>query len=318
MGIWKHIRGLWRTLFRFVVTGIRSMRGVPLLGEIGDRFEVVPAVIDDPEFGRSSSYTNVLEIIVSNHERWPLGVGSLVNKLFFATDPEIVFNVCFSCHRPDRDKLSEYADPRSHWFNVFFGFYEIDVPCDEWERPFGFKTKDERDLQIEFNDLKRIGKSDWNYFSNYLYGVPRQIAHEHDDLDDSEVETSVADDPVDVDGKRFLECEVDGLEVVSGYTAPDAKLLNNVWFFSKIWRDKFGTCGPKAGFDESFFGVRMKMRFLIRWKREFDNDLNCDAYKTFIYGATINKSYHDTEFNERFLDAQMEAVKKAVFRKKTS
>jgi hypothetical protein len=293
------------------------MRGLPLLGEIGDRFEVVPAVLEDPEFGESSSYPNVLEIIVSDHERWPLGVGSLVNELFFFKDPEIVFNVCFSCHRSERGR-SEYADPRSHWFNVFFGFYEIDVPCDEWERPFGFETKDERDQRIEFEDLLRIGKSDWNYFSNYLYGVPRDVVHRHDELSDPEIATSVADEPVDVGGQRFLQCEVDGLEVVSGYTAPGAKLANNVPFFSEIWRDKFGTCPPVAGFDESFFGVRMKMRFLIRWERGFDNDLNRDAYKTFIYGGTINKSYPDAAFNERFLDAQMEAVKRAVFRKKSS
>jgi hypothetical protein len=222
MGFFKRIRGLLRTFARLVATAWRALRGAPLVGEIHDRFEVTPAVIDDEEFGRSSSYPQVLEIIVSDDEQWPLGVGKIVNDVFFDKDPPIVFNVCFSCHEPD-DGRSEYADPTSHWFNVFFGFYEIDVPAKEWGRPFGFKSAEEV-REIEFDDLKRIGKSDWNYFSNYMYGVPWWEVSQHNRLDDPGVTTRVINPRVVVKDKHFVECEVDGMEVVSGYCAGDEQV----------------------------------------------------------------------------------------------
>jgi hypothetical protein len=287
-----------------------------MVGEIGGRFEVVPAEIDSDEFGRSSEYPTVLEIVVSDDETWPLKVGKVVNEVFFDDYPPIIFNVCFSCHRPDGDERSCYADPTSHWFNVFFGFYEIDVPIPDWERPFGFQTADRDDQQVEFGDLTRIGKADWNYFSNYMYGVPWWEVSQHNELDDPEVRTRVLPDPVIVGGEQFVECEVDGLEVVSGYSAGDEELRKNVLLLSKVWRQRFGVCDPKQGFAESFPGVRMKMRFLIRWERGYDHDLGSEAFKTFIYGGSINKSYPDAAFNERFLEAQMAAVEKAVFRKK--
>jgi hypothetical protein len=316
MGTWKRIRGLLRTLVRFLATALRAVRGLPLVGEIEGRFDVIPAVIDDPVFGRSARYPTVLEIVVSDRERWPLRVGRLVNDRFFAGDPPIVFNVCFSCHEPDPLGRSEYADPTSHWFNVFFGFYEIDVPCGEWRRPFGFKTGDPVAPEVDFHDLLRIGKSDWNYFSNYMYGVPARIAAAHDALDDPQVATRVSPAPVVIGGARFWECEVDGLEVVTGYAGPRGGLRDNVWFFTPVWRRVFGTCAPRAGHDESFVGARMKLRFLMRWERGPDEDLGCEAFKTFIYGGSINKGYPDAAFNERFLEAQLAAVKRAAFRKK--
>lgn len=315
MGTWKRIRALWRTLGRLILTGLRFLRGAPLVGEIRGRFLVEPAVIEDDEFGCSSRNPQVLEIIVSDEEQWPLGVGKIVNEVFFDEDPPIVFNVCFSCHQPDEDGRSEYADPESHWFNVFFGFYEIDVPSAEWGRPFGFKSADPDRLEIEFRDLVRIGKSDWNYFSNYIYGVPWWEVSKHNRLDDPGTTTRVADRPEEVAGQRFLECEVDGMEVVSAYCAGDERLRRNVWPFTRVWRKQFGTCEPRPGHDLSFVPTRMKLRFLIRWEEGEDYDLECRAYKTFIYGGSINKGFRDPAFNERFLEAQMEAVKKAAFRK---
>lgn len=314
---WKRIRGLWRTLVRLILTGLRFLRGAPLVGEIHDRFLVEPAVIEGHEFGCSSRKPQVLEIIVSEEEQWPLGVGKIVNEVFFDKDPPIVFNVCFSCHQPDDDGHSEYADPESHWFNVFFGFYEIDVPADQWERPFGFKSKDKKKPEIEFKDLLRIGKSDWNYFSNYMYGVPWWKTCGYNRLDDPGLTTRVADRPVSVKGKEFLECEIDGMEVVSAYCAGDGELRRNVWLFSRVWQKQFGTCEPRDGHEVSFVPTRMKLRFLIRWEGDDDYDLERKAFKTFIYGGSINKGYRDAAFNERFLAAQMEAVKQVISSRET-
>lgn len=318
MGVWKTIRSLWRTAWKLLFTGWRALRGAPLVGEIKGRYKAVPAVITGDPFGESSAEPQVLEIIVSDEEQWPLGVGKIVNEIFYDKAPPIIFNVCFSCHRPDESGRSKYADPTSHWFNVFFGFYEIDVPASEWGRPFGFKTDDEENWEVEFDDLVRIGKADWNYFSNYMYGVPWWKACGCNRLDDPGVETRITGQRLKIRGQRYIECEVDGMEVVSAYCAGDEELRRNVTFFTKFWQKKFGTCEPNPKYGESFFPVRMKMRFLIGWKPERDFDLKCDAFKTFIYGGSINKTWaeeFDREaFNEEFLEAQMAAVKEAAER----
>jgi hypothetical protein len=316
MGVWKTIRSLWRTFWRLLTTGWRAWRGAPLVGEIKGRYKVEPAVIEDPRFGNSSARPQVLEIIVSDEEQWPLGVGKIVNEIFFDRAPPIIFNVCFSCHETDDDDQSDYANPESHWFNVFFGFYEIDVPAAEWGRPFGFKNATD-EWEIEFDDLLRIGKSDWNYFSNYMYGVPWWKACGCNRLDDSGVKNTVLDREVDIAGVRYVECEVDGMEVVSAHRAGEEKLRRNVTFITKVWQKQFGTCEPKPGFGESFFPVRMRMRFLIGWKEEHDFDLSCMAYKTFIYGGSINKHWEGVDedrkkFNDEFLQAQMTAVREAA------
>jgi len=316
MGIWKAIRSLWRTFWKLLLTGWRAWREAPLVGEIRGRYKVEPAVIEDPRFGNSSEYPQVLEIIVSDEEQWPLGVGKIVNEIFFDRDPRIVFNVCFSCSRSEKGR-SDYANPESHWFNVFFGFYEIDVPEEEWGRPFGFKTADEEKWEVEFADLLRIGKSDWNYFSNYMYGVPWWKACGCNRLDDPEVKTTVSEHKVKFAGEDYLEGEVDGMEVVSAYCGGEEKLRRNVTFITKVWQKQFGTCEPKPGHEVSFFPVRMRMRFLIGWKREYDFDLKCMAFKTFIYGGSINKDWAGDDesrqrFNEEFLEAQMKAVREAA------
>ena len=45
-----------------------------------------------------------------------------------------------------------------------------------------------------------------------------------------------------------------------------------------------------------------------------DEDLGEAAYQTFLFGGTINKGWPDAAENERFLDLQMEAVKKVMTR----
>ena len=44
----------------------------------------------------------------------------------------------------------------------------------------------------------------------------------------------------------------------------------------------------------------------------YDADLECDAYKTFIYGGTVNIDYPDEARNAAFLDAQMAGVRNAI------
>jgi hypothetical protein len=292
---------------------LHGLLGWPLVGEIEGRFLVTPPRLCTERFGESTHLPTVLEIYVSHDHQWPLDVGRLVDAVYFRHHEPIVFNVCFGCAKPSLLRGGDYANPDSHWFNVFFGYYEIDVRCSEWTRPFGFASSAEGDLTPVFDDLLRIGKSDWNYFSNYIYGVPLQECARHDQ-DPPEASHRIVNDCVEIGGKEYVEAEVDGLDVVSGYVSgkDGRSLRNNVCGFSPLWRAVFGRPKRSASQGASFPGTAMRMRFYARWERGPDADLGCDAYKTFIYGGAINLGYEGAIDNEAFLAAQMDAVREAM------
>jgi hypothetical protein len=285
--------------------------GWPLVGEIGDRFLVEPPHLATKRFGESTHLPTVLEIYVGHDPPKMFPVGELVHARFFEIEKPVVFNVSFSCAKPSLLRGGDYANPESIWFNVFFGFYEIDARCSEWSRPFGFQSANPGALDLEFNDLLRIGKSDWNYFSNYVYGVPEKECGLHDAIPGGAKPTSLP--TAKIGALDYAQGEVEGLEVVSGYVSGrDGKRLRNNSWLSPMWRAVFGRPKRKAGFPTSFIPTRMRMRFYARWEKGLDYDLGCEAYKTFIYGGTINLGHPDPAGNAEFLDAQMDAVRRAV------
>jgi hypothetical protein len=287
--------------------------GWPLVGEIDERFFVVPPEFATKRFGETTHLPTVLEIYVSHEHQWPLDIGRLVDSVYFHSLDPVVFNVCFACAKPSLLRGGDYANPESHWFNVFFGTYEIDVRCAEWTRPFGFSSAVEGELNPEFDDLLRIGKSDWNYFSNFIYGVPKEECARHDQ-DPPIASTRIIEPRVCIGGKEYVEAEVDGLDVVSGYVSgtDGQRLRNNVCGFSSMWRAVFGRPKRSGGSCASFAGTSMRMRFYARWEKGWDSDLDCEAYKTFIYGGTVNLGYAGPVDNGEFLAAQMEAVRAAM------
>jgi hypothetical protein len=297
---------------------VRRMFRCPL-GEIDKRFIVVPPTLPTGEFGETTHLPTVLEIIVSEEHTWPLDIGEKVDGVFFTNLPPIVFNVSFSCAKPTLCRGGDYANPESIWFNVFFGYYEIDVPVGPWTRPFGFA--DDTGLAPCWDDLLRIGKSDWNYFSNFVYGVPEAECAKHNAIPGG-ASCSVREASVPIGPHAYVEGEVDGLEVVSGYVsgADGKKLRNNLCGFSPLWRAVFGRPKRSAAHPTSFVATRMRMRFWARHERGYDPDLEREAYKTFIYGGAVNLGYPDAARNAAFLDAQMEGVRaaiaKAPFRKR--
>jgi len=290
----------------------KAVTGIPLVGEFKGRFLVEPPKLRTKKFGKAGRTPTILEIKIDEKHHWPLKAGSFVKEAFFKDYPPIVFNVCFSCSRPNILRVSDYANPESHWFNVFMGFYEIDVPKSEWQRPFGFKDSTKTD--IEFSDLLRIGKSDWNYFSNYIYGVPVKICKKYDNLNDKNLIERIIDKNHMINGKSFVEAEVEGISVVSGYVSDKDgnKLLNNNKILSPVWRFVFGRSKSSENYPDSFIPCRMKMRFLLRYEEGWDEDLGEEAFRTFIYGGTVNMDYKGPLDNEEFLNAQMEAVKYAI------
>ena len=155
----------------------------PAIGEVGGDRLAHPPRISHPRFGRSMSWVpTIARFRVDTANRAVTNVGSIVKPKFFPHLPDFVFNVCFAVGHPslrapqlpDLPPLSfPYGDPTSIWFNVFVGYYQLDAPKSGWTRPFAYVPgSDAKFTRIEFDDIVRLGKADWNYFSNYLYGVP--------------------------------------------------------------------------------------------------------------------------------------------------
>ena len=274
---------------------------------------------DAARFGPGSDFPAVLEIQVTDRRVRPLGVGEIVDEIYFPGSPPVIFNVCFSCAKPDLAGRSAYADPTSHWFNVFFGFYEIDVSAARWGRPFGFTEAELAPQSVCVDDLLKIGKADWNYFSNWMYGVPRRYVDRYREIGTGAAAPRATITPRlvrDGAGPPHVEGTIEGLRAVSGYPAGE-RLENNVCFWSPVWRRVFGTCGPRPGHEQPFPGTSMKMKFWMRFEEGHDVDLGERAYKTFLCGGSINESWPDAAFNEEFLEAQMRAVRAAAFRKRS-
>lgn len=293
---------------------LRHLASLPLVGEVRGKPFVKPAVIDDKELGRSTRHPFVMEIRVDERSDSPLEVGRLVKRRMFPDTPPFVFNVCFSCAQSCPLRAGRYADPASPWFNVFFGYYQLDAPVSTWGRPFGLHEANDP-LSLNFEELLGLGKADWNYFSNYLYGVPLSAVQCWDDVSLSNVRITA---PISrhLHGHRFALAEIDGVEVVSGYVSGtgDGALVDNDPFFSPIWQVAFGRPRPRPDqFETSFFPVRMRMRFLVRTEQvAADADLHEPVFRTLVYGGAVNLLHPNVTLRERFLDLQMAAVERVI------
>lgn len=178
-----------------------------------------------------------------------------------------------------------------------------------WDRPFGFIANNSNQLAIE--DLIKLAKADWNFFSNYMYGVPFQNCVTASEIFGDEV-LKIIDDKVIINNKQFIEAEISNIKVVSGYQSASEKLLNNDKLFSPIWRKVFGIHPPISDYLKSFITTNMKMKFYIRFEKSFDPDLEEICYNTYIYGGSINLDYPNSTTNERFLDSQLQGIKQSI------
>lgn len=293
--------------------GFPWLRTRALVGDIDNKLFVDGAVVNDPKIGKSMSFPMAQEIVVDKERSAPAGVGKMVDKVFFPNEGKLVFNVAFSCGKASAFTPGVYGDPLSIWFNVFFGYYEIDVRKREWRRPFGYDLASNGAATVNWDDVLKIGKSDWNYFSNWVYGVPDKCIRPTNAIVDPLCTTRLLGRE-QVGAKHFDLLEIDGAEVVSAYMAKDGtQLVNEDMLFSPLWRIAFGRPRSRPEFTTSFFPVRMKAKLYMCFREvAYDEDLGEAAYQTFLFGGTINKGWPDAAENERFLDLQMAAVRKVM------
>ncbi|MCP4136105.1 MAG: hypothetical protein GY754_34360 [bacterium] len=288
---------------------------LPMLGDINNfHFNHAPDM-NSKEFGKSAHAPLITEITVSDEESIPGNVGQKVHNTYFPDYPEFIFNVSFACaaSNPFVKNSALYTDPNSIWFNVFFGYYEIDAPLSKWDRPFGYIEKDGK-LVPYVEDSIRIAKADWNYFSNYMYGVPEESIEPCNTIDHDEITIVDHTKRKKIGDKYWDVVELDDLEVVSAYYTEedDEKIVDNSVLFSPLWRISFGGSNPDKNHKKSFFPVKMGLKFYMTYKIEYDEDLGEMAYKTFFFGGTKNGLFPDRAASDRFREEQLKTIRKLI------
>ena len=278
----------------------------PTLGTVGGSIWGRAPFIDDPEFGRSRNVVPIINRIdVDSRKKLVAQMGALAKATFFPNHPAFAFNVCFAVGefslilRPGK-----YADPHSHWFNVFMGYYQIDAPKKTWNRPFGYESN-QPGAAVNFDDVMRLGKSDWNYFSNYMYGVPEDCIAPYNTIPTTLPCRFLRRETI---GNRHWDLiELEEVEVVSGYQsdAPNARRLVNNSILSPVWRRTFGLPSPRPDFPTSFIGTKLLGQIYMSFSEDADN------YHTVLFGGTVNKSF-PAALNERFLGLQMKACREVI------
>jgi hypothetical protein len=294
-------RSTWRTLFdrRSKVL----FRFDPSIGEIAGRTEARPPEVDSSAFGTSQPCSpTVLRFHVDEEERDVCKVGSIVKRVMFPDHPPFVFNTvaCVGAFSPP-GAPGPYADPASeYWFNVFVGYYQLDCLKSEWRRPFGYLKPEGAGSTVVTEDLVRLGKADWNWFSNWCYGVPWEALAATSCVGSID---AVVTGLVEINGTRWHEVKINGTEVASCYEsdAPGAAKLvwnSDVW---EAWRRSFGAPCPRPAFPKSFVPVLVDaVVHMSYWEDEH-------AYHTVIFGGTARVGT-DCEF----LETQLEATRAVI------
>jgi hypothetical protein len=181
-------------------------------------------------------------------------VGSTVRTELFGHVPPFTVNVVAGCGHPTTPGgPGVYGDPESRWFNAFFGVYQVDCAiADGWTRPFGYASDDGVASELHADDLLRLGIADWNWFSNFLYGVPRDVCIEY-----GTVTPGVVVDPVTtavVGSTTWHRVGLTGVVVASCYQsdAPGSRQLADNSIITPHVRQSFGLPCPRPGYPTSF------------------------------------------------------------------
>jgi hypothetical protein len=278
------------------------VRWSPAIGLVGDDAVSHAPVVAEGPFGPSRSIVpTVTRIPVDRVARAGTDVGNIVKETYFAEHPDFVFNVCFAVGAFPIGGPGPYTNPESPWFNVFVGYYQIDCPKPAWTRPFGYDLGP-GGRAVRFDDVLRIGKADWNYFSNFMYGVPRGAIAPFDVPDPGAV-CSVVGERV-VGASRWDLVDVDGFSAVTAYTTCPSDLVDNTPL-TRLWRVTYGEPSNVPGGGASFPGTRMRARLYMAFSED------ADAFHTRLFGGTVNKTF-DGPTNDALLAEQMQAVEAVI------
>jgi hypothetical protein len=274
----------------------------PAVGEIAGSVDFVEPTVDHEKYGRSQLCTPaILRLHVDDGVREISDAGRLVKQKLFPKHAPFVFNTVACVGAADASGRGAYPNPNSIWFNVFFGCYQIDASKPDWHRPFGYRSNDGAESEIDFGHVTRLGEADWNLFSNWMYGVPLE-----------EIEPYLAVDPADtyqepapelIGATLWHTATVERATCVSTYVsdAPGAAQLVTNSRIDYVWRRAFGLPNPQAGHPQSFVPTTLRAKLHMAYAEDDD------AFHTVICGGTAVVSAE-----QEFLAAQMSAIREVI------
>ena len=275
----------------------------PCVGLVKDS-PFAPAPKVDQKWGPSgTSAPGVTRIHVDEQHRQLTDVGRMVKNLLFADHPPFTFNTLACCGQVPDGKPGVYSDPTSIWFNVFFGIYQLDAgKADGWKRPFGYETADGVQSAIHGEDIVRLGKSDWNWFSNYMYGVPASVCTKYSTVDLSTISFSATETKA-IGASHWHSVTMSGIEVASCYESnvPGASKLVENTDAEAIWESTFGLPCPRPEFPVSFIPTKLIAGLNMTY---WEDDA---AYHTLVFGGTAGVGS-----DPAFLGDQMSAVAQLI------
>lgn len=292
---------------------------VRLAGDINKRIWSHPVQLNEVRFGPSMTNPSVLEITIDPpaNEAYPTELSPIARRVF-SHFPKFVVNVAFSCGQAIPFQPGVYADPRSPWFNIFVGYYQIDVPKSEWEHPFGYRFRD-GGFRIWPEDLARLGQADWNFFSNFMYGVPLSALEDRG----ADAVTLGYQGRIQVGQHWWDKLTGEGISVSSAYvsTADGGALDANLTMLRELWRAAFGQPYEAAEPPVSFFQTPIAAELLVSFDEAFDKrDLKQEVYRTFVFGGSVNEWWAECNIeprkrhNQAFLDQQMAGIRRLLIR----
>ncbi len=279
------------------------LRYNPTHGSVGQSATPNPPRFDDPRFGKSRmSSKNVTRILVDENERVLADVGRVVKKALWDDYPDWAFNTVACVGEFDAEGRGSYSDPKSIWFNVFLGYYQIDAPKPDWKRPFGYRAAKGAGSEVDYEEIVRLGKSDWGYFSNWMYGVPDHAIEPTNPIELSKLKTRQEDAGL-IGSSRWHRVSIGGVDFVSAYEADvhgSEALINNS-VLSHLWRKAFGPPNPRPDFPASFIETSLNAdMYMAYWEDEA-------AFHTVMFGGTA-----PSDSDPAFLEAQMTASAKVI------
>jgi hypothetical protein len=292
--------GRWKTLFAGTDVLVQFDPGLGLVDGRPD----ANAPVTSGRFGPGQLCTPVvLRFHVAGADRAVSHVGCIVKEELFRSYPPFTFNTvaCVGAVSPGAQGL--YTNPESIWFNVFFGYYQLDcAKQDGWIRPFAYDSANGFASSPVPEDVARLGKADWNWFSNWMYGVPAAECAPYSQVDMTAINV-IGPSAKRIGSKRFHEIRLNGVEVASAYES-DAKgatkLVENS-VLAPVWRKSFGLPHPRPNHPVSFIPTALDAVVEMSYFED------ADAFHTVMFGATAGRNADPT-----FMDAQLAAVRQVM------
>lgn len=276
----------------------------PCVGLVAGEPTGHPPVLVSTQWGPSgTSAPGVTRIHIDDQQRQLTDVGSIVKAEMFEAYSPFMFNTLACCGQVPQGQPGVYSDPDSIWFNVFFGVYQLDCAfADGWTRPFGYESDAGVTSVVRGEDLVRLGKSDWNWFSNFLYGVPAEFCKRYSEVDMSVV-TFTDETTQTIGSSAWHHVTMSGIEVSTCYQSDArgaARLVENS-VATDIWRDTFGLPCPLPDHPVSFVPTTLVAGLDMAYWRDDT------AFHTLVFGGTANLGS-----DPAFLAAQVQASHDAI------